>query len=677
MAHPIRLLVVARWFPAADDPVRGSFVADQVAALSSTGAVDPVVASFEFARLNRHGDRQEPERDAIHRRVAAAVATRLDTATPGGWTRVGGTWPSLASVPVARLPVASGPDDAPWREDDDHRAALEPFASSLAGRWGGIDLIHAHGGFPDGAAARVVAERTGCPYIVTEHASRIAELLGDPEVRRRYAAALGGAARVVTVSETLASELRREIPGLDAGARLVVIPNAVPFELFDPGEPAARRPAELLYVGTRKPEKGIAALLQAFARVHDARPDARLRLVGRAPTDEDEARWHSMAGELGIGGWVSFEPGTDRAGVADAMRRATLFVHPSRRETFGVVAVEALATGLPVVATRSGGVDEILGPDPDALGALVGVDDAAGLAASILHVLGRLGTFDPAVLRASVEGRFAAGAVARRLLDLYAEVMDRMPVPEDPVRAGGGASMGNRAAGPADGVSWPGGNGRAVDRTAAPDLQLPAAPVLIAGLNRVRAARLLSPLPGSLLATLTLVTSEDPADQSLPLGIGRVVELDLNAGYGAALEEARRPRPQPAARTLLRRVRWATSGRTGTPLPDPEMPARVEAVKARHPEHRLETAAGGIAAELRRLAAGTAAPAGRPPDQEVAGEAVLPDLVCLDGYDFVAADDALERGLARLAPGAVRWLADRWAAGRAPRPGDPPSVAAD
>jgi glycogen(starch) synthase len=656
---PLRVLVVARWFPAVDDPVRGSFVADQVAALSATGAVEPVVASFEFARLSRHAERQEPEREAVHDRFAAAVAGRPDATTRGGWTRVAGTWPSLANIPVARLPVASGPDDAPWREDDDHRAVLEPFTSSLAARWGAIDLVHAHAGFPDGAAARAVAERGGRPYVITEHASRIAELLGDPEVRRRYAAALRGAARVVTVSETLASELRREIPELApaVSGRLVVIPNAVPLELFRPGDPSARRPAELLYVGTRKPEKGIATLLQAFGRVRAVRADATLRLIGRAPTGEDESRWRAMAGELGIGDALAFEPDTDRAGVAEAMRRAALFVHPSRRETFGVVAVEALASGLPVVATRSGGVDEILGSDPGAFGALVQVDDVEGLAASILEVLGRSATFDPAVLRASVEGRFAADAVARRLLHLYAEVLDEA----SGTLAGNGTSTGRGASAPR-GTSA--GSG-----TAGPDSSRPAAPVLIAGFNRVRAARLLAPLPGALLAHLTLVTSEVPGDQPLPDGIGRVLALDLNAGYVAALDDARRPRPQPVARVLLRRVRWATSGRPGTPPPDPDAPARVAAVNARQFELRLETAAEGIAAELERLVATTPVPAGHGPDSYVAEESARPDLVCLDGYDVVAAEAALERGLARLAPGAIRWLADRWAASVTPEAG--------
>ena len=105
------------------------------------------------------------------------------------------------------------------------------------------------------------------------------------------------------------------------------------------------------------------------------------------------------------------------------MARASVFVHASRYETFGVVAAEALAAGLPVVATDSGGVTEILGAEPERLGALVAVDDSLALGNGILETLGRRETFDAATLRASVRSRFGAEVVAERLITLYAEVL--------------------------------------------------------------------------------------------------------------------------------------------------------------------------------------------------------------------------------------------------------------
>jgi glycosyltransferase involved in cell wall biosynthesis len=645
--RPLRVLVVARWYPAVDDPVRGSFLADQVAALAVTGAVEQRIASFEYVRLNRVPERQPPEREAILRWYRPAIGDRLDTATPGGWLRSGGAWPGAESVPVARLPVAAGPDDPPWREGDDHADALGPFASGPAAWHGRFDLLHAHTGFPDGAAAATEALKSGRPYVVTEHSSLVGELLRDPDVRPRYAAAIAGAARVVVVSATLAAALREGLPELAGHLRdrLVVIPNAVPLERFPAADRSARRRGELLYVGSRKADKGISTLLEAFARVHADRPETTLRLIGRSPTPEDEQRWRDLAGGLGVAGVVAFEPPVDRDGVARAMARADVFVHPSRHETFGVVAVEALAAGLPVVGTRSGGVAEILGSRPEENGALVAIDDPIALADAIVDVLDRRDKFDPLRLRTGIEARFAAPVVAERLVALYREV-----VAEAGTAAEAGTGRGTAASPPVV-VPGPAAQGSPegpvplaarVGRETKPGPRV--LPILVVGFNRVRAARLLSPLPGELRRRLALVTVPDPGDQPLPEDIGEVLELDLDEDYRAALEAAR---PAETRRDLVgRALRFAR---------DPGASDRIAGIHARRSELRLETARRRIAEEIRRRS--------EPAPHLMDLAAPLPDILCLDGYDVRASEIALGVGAARLAPGAIRWLADRWAAG--------------
>jgi glycosyltransferase involved in cell wall biosynthesis len=619
---PLRVLVIARWYPAVDDPVRGSFVADQVDALVATGQVAPQVVSFEFVRLNRVPERREPERDAIHARYAAAVRDRADWATPGGWPAHIGTWPHLRDVPVARLPVASGPDDPPEREGANHQAALTPLIEELRRRGERYDLVHAHTAFPDGDLALRAAELLGIPFVVTEHSSQTGALLRDPSVRDRYAAVVRGAARVMVVSAALGAELRAGLPGLAdvLDEKLEVVPNGVPMELFRAPPLAERRPSQLLYVGTRKADKGIATLLDAFALARATRPDLTLRLVGRSPTPEEERAWLAKAETLGVADAVRFDPPADRAGVAEAMAGAGLFVHASRYETFGVVLAEALASGLPVVATRSGGAEGILGPDPSAVGALVPVDDPPAMAAAILETLSRRTAFDPERLRAAAAARFGAAVIAGRLLEIY----------------GSAAAVGGTAAE----IARPGGAERAGDGRGAP------LPVVI-GFNRVQAARLLAPLPRELLARLTLVTSQDPGDQPLPQGIGTVAAADLDAGFEAALRAARPA--QPPRRLLGRIIRYAS---------DPGASDRIAAIRAARPRYRLETAQRQV------IEAARAAPANGPGARPPAGDAAPPpDLLCIDGYDVLAAGPAIDSGAARLAPGGIRWLADRWAAG--------------
>ncbi|HXX60200.1 MAG TPA: glycosyltransferase [Candidatus Sulfotelmatobacter sp.] len=411
---PTNLLVVG-WYPAADDPITGRFVADQAAALAATGRVVPAVVSFE--PLGSAGD------PALRTRAADVWAQVVAGAAAGGraFAPAGATGPS--SVPVLRLGVTGGTlvgGGHPSGNQAVHRArALGAFLDAWAGPpW---PLVHVHVGYPEGAAVAMVAAERDVPFVLTEHATYLARLLADPVQRALYGRAARAAARVIAVGSDLAAQIVAAFP--DLGDRVVVIPNAVDIDAFPLTGPGQRTADELLYVGYRTAVKGVDTLLDAFATVHAARPATTLRLVGSSPDAATEKAWQRRAAGLGIIDAVRFEPAADRAGVARAMARAALFVHPSTRETFGVVAVEALASGLPVVAADSGGVTEILGREPARFGALVPPRDAAALAAAISTTLAERERFEPAVLRAWVADRYGAPAVASRLADLYEEVL--------------------------------------------------------------------------------------------------------------------------------------------------------------------------------------------------------------------------------------------------------------
>ncbi|HTC85193.1 MAG TPA: glycosyltransferase, partial [Candidatus Acidoferrum sp.] len=315
-------------------------------ALARTGRVRPTVVSFESVPLVGPPRLRGLQRAAIERSIEDTIrdgsmdpfAVMASVGPPG--------------VATARLPFASGaaPGRGPDHGSVSRSVALLALGDRLT-RAGRIpDLVHAHTGYPDGAAAAELAAALDRPLIITEHSSTVEQVLASPATRERYEAAVARAERIIAVSESLAAELRTGVAGLAPGSPidLVVIPNAVPIEEFAGAVESERRPDELLFVGYRKPTKGIACLLRAFAQVRARRPAATLRLIGRSPTPEVEADWIALAAELGVSETVRFEGPADRAAVADALRRASVFVHPSPRETFGVVAVEALAAGTPV-----------------------------------------------------------------------------------------------------------------------------------------------------------------------------------------------------------------------------------------------------------------------------------------------------------------------------------------
>jgi glycogen(starch) synthase len=634
--RPIRALTVASWFPAVDDSTKGRFVADQVDALRATRLVDPIVLSFEPAQLTGAFGERRHQGAAVEAAAARALAGEEPPFARMGWT-------GPVGVPVARLPIPSG--NRAFAVPTHHARARSTMLVALAERLGDASrtIVHAHTGYPDGAAAATFAERLGAPLVITEHATFLDKQLAQPAVRAAYAASVARASRLIAVSGSLAAELRRRLP--EHAAKVVVVPNVVAMDAFRITPPGQRRPDALLYVGYRTETKGIDILLAAFARVRAVRPDATLRLVGRSPTPEIEDQWRVLARQLGVGDAVDFDGPRLRHGVAAAMAQASVLVHASRLETFGIVPVEALASGLPVVATATGAVCETFGTDPTSLGALVPVGDAEALAAGILDTLARRATFDPQRLRDAVEARFGRDVVAHSLVDLYRTVLEEAAPRHHAPRA----RSAPRHAGDGD-ASTPttAGAGTALDELLiwSPAGEPDGATTIVVGLDAPRTATLLGSLPGGLRARLTVLTSILDADTAMPAGLAATVTVDLRrleaVRLGWALPvEPRGGMPQRVLRVVRHPRSWLGTRRAQQALEA----ARAEGVRA--------------AVDAARSATGGTAPR----------------IVCLDGRDYLAAAGVLADGSAVGVPGGLRWLADRHATMAGPRASTPGSPA--
>jgi len=180
--------------------------------------------------------------------------------------------------------------------------------------------------------------------------------------------------RLFTSSRVSARQIERDF-GVDP-ARLRMVANGVDTELFRPDRSVARNPREILCVGrANDPNKGIRTLVEAFAKLPS---DVRLTLVDE---DNPENVGRKRAHELGCLDRVDI---VGRVPVEDLVRRyqrATLVAVPSRYEGFGLPAVEAMACGAPVVATRAGALPEVVATGGG--GILVERDDPVSLAAGM------------------------------------------------------------------------------------------------------------------------------------------------------------------------------------------------------------------------------------------------------------------------------------------------------
>lgn len=261
------------------------------------------------------------------------------------------------------------------------------------------DLVHTHlwAGHAWGRTAGRLASR---PVVSTLHNSR-------PDSPRRQALerrTRSLCVALVAVSEALAAQLRAEgedHPGLRA------IPNGVDLSRFPSAPPEAAR-CSVVALGRLTRQKGFDVLIRALSEL----PEATLELAGTGPDEE-------MLRELArpLGGRVRFLG--FRADAATVLARGEVVALPSRWEGFGLVAVEAMAVGRPVVASRVDALPEVLGP----AAVLVPPEDPRALAQALRSLLA-----EPQRRRELAEearnraGRFALEGAVRAYEALYHEV---------------------------------------------------------------------------------------------------------------------------------------------------------------------------------------------------------------------------------------------------------------
>ena len=228
------------------------------------------------------------------------------------------------------------------------------------------DVVHANY-FLSGLVAHRIKHELGIPFVTTFHTlAKVKAEGGDQESQWRHdaEAEIVGCADAICVNCSEEEHQFRRLYGPPPG-RIEIVAPAVEHAFFAPGDRrGARRALELpedapvvLFVGRIQPLKGPDVAVRALAGLQ--RPDARLLIVGGASGQEGDtevARLHALIAELGVAGQVQFVPPQPHHILSTYYRAADAVVVPSRSESFGLVALEASACGIPVVASGVGGL---------------------------------------------------------------------------------------------------------------------------------------------------------------------------------------------------------------------------------------------------------------------------------------------------------------------------------
>lgn len=280
------------------------------------------------------------------------------------------------------------------------------------------DIIHAHNLLYAGWLASLLRERHGVPVAVTEH--NTVYLSGDVHTWQApmSRAAATGASACLAVSPALCGALSR----FCQGRPWEWVPNLLDRTFEDTLDPGLilkreRSATTFLSVAGMVPRKNHAMILEAFAQRFRGRSDVTLRLGGDGPLRETLER---HAARLGVAEQITFLGNLTRAQVAQEMLACDAFVLSSDVETFGVVLIEALACGRPVVATRCGGPDDIVGLED---GILVSPGDTAAFGEAMLTMARSAREYAPEELRRRCLSRFGEAAVVGQLLRVYSRIV--------------------------------------------------------------------------------------------------------------------------------------------------------------------------------------------------------------------------------------------------------------
>jgi glycosyltransferase involved in cell wall biosynthesis len=329
-------------------------------------------------------------------RTSLAIFQRTSVATP-----------FVSTARAGNVPVQVLPDRFPG----DLRTILSIARLS---RSPDTSILQTHG-YKANVLARVVAPFARCPWIAVLHG----ETWESAKVRAYFALerlAVRAADRVLVVSESMARSLVAR--GLQAG-KVRVVHNACLIEGVSSDE-AHVTPKEPIIgvVGRLSPEKGVEVALRVFELVRRRVPSAQLYVVGEGPERvalEEDAR------RLGLGDsvvWLGYQEDLKRL-----YSRMSVFLLPSRSEGLPNVVLEAMALGLPVVATAVGGVPEVVTDGRS--GFLTSSEDVEGLARRVADLL----EDEPLRQRLAqdalhdVRSRFSLGARLSALEQIYREVL--------------------------------------------------------------------------------------------------------------------------------------------------------------------------------------------------------------------------------------------------------------
>jgi Glycosyltransferase len=375
----MRVFVISKGMPTEQYPLNGIFEFDQAKALARSGAeVAMLVIDFRSGSYKRKYGFSEYETEGV--RV-------FELSLPLGLYR--------RALPLLRY-------------------LLIKVYKKAVKACGQPDIIHAQF-YSIGAIAAVLKKRYKVPFVITEHSSKLnTDLQNISQLDLNLAkSAYQCADKLIAVSHALAANLKNNFQ-----VEATVIPNIVDVSQFQYVERTPKDDFTFISVGNLVKIKGFDQLLEAFAEAFKADNAVKLSIVGDGPELEN---LQNTVTRLNLNGKVSLLRTIGRNRIKSFYQEGDAFVLASHSETFGVVFIEAMATGLPVIATSCGGPNDIV---TENAGYLIPVDDRQALVSALQAMRNNAYNFNSLEISRNCIEKYSPETVGRQIIEAYASVSD-------------------------------------------------------------------------------------------------------------------------------------------------------------------------------------------------------------------------------------------------------------
>ncbi|MBM4399494.1 MAG: glycosyltransferase [Candidatus Cloacimonetes bacterium] len=277
-----------------------------------------------------------------------------------------------------------------------------------------IDLIHVNFAQPDGIAVRHICKRLEIPYIMTEHHGIIGHLLQSRCLRKQILNVYCDSAKTIVVSEFTKNQIEKYS---SHNFTCEVIPNGVQVERFTVKDKNTE-PRNLVYIGNLIHSKGIHILIIALSVLKEQNLRYRLSVIGDGKYKDELVK---LTKSLNVESYVTFFGAKSSKDIDRLLPEHDILILPSFVESFSIVLIEAMAAGLPVIATKCGGPELIV---TEETGSLITPNSVNELVDALVNMIKNWDKYNPDNIRNYVSQRYDIRIVNDRISMLYKEVLN-------------------------------------------------------------------------------------------------------------------------------------------------------------------------------------------------------------------------------------------------------------